>query len=69
MWAILGFILASIIGLTAVLRGGRSRNVRREEYPWLLDEISVLRIPSCPLRSPPLAVTNRDQKAPKNQKP
>ena len=44
MWATLGFILASIIGLTAVLRGGRSRSVRREEYPWLLDEISKLHV-------------------------
>ena len=44
MWVILGFVLASLIGLTAVLRIGRSGNVRRDDYPWLLDEISRLHV-------------------------
>lgn len=44
MWAIVGFVAASIIGLAAVLRTGRAANVRRDEYPWLLDEISKLHV-------------------------
>jgi len=44
MWVILGFVLAAIIGLAAVLRTGRGSNVRRHEYPWLLDEISKLHV-------------------------
>lgn len=44
MWAILGFVLASILGLTVVLRTARSARVRPDEYPWLLDEISKLHV-------------------------
>jgi len=40
MWAIPGFVLASIVSLTVVLRATRSARVRRDEYPWLLHEIS-----------------------------
>lgn len=44
MWAILGFAVAVIAGLAAVLRTARIGNVRRDEYPWLLDEISKLHV-------------------------
>ncbi|MGH7727718.1 MAG: hypothetical protein ACREM2_02840 [Vulcanimicrobiaceae bacterium] len=44
MWAIWGFILAAGIGLAVVHGAGRSGAVRRDEYPWLLDEISKLHV-------------------------
>ena len=44
MWSVLGFILASIIGLAVVLRAGRAGNPGRNEYPWPLDEVSKLHV-------------------------
>lgn len=44
MWTILGFIVASIAGLVLVLRSGRRRHVRRDDYPWPLQEISRLHV-------------------------
>lgn len=44
MWAIVGFVVASIAGLAVVLRKGRIGDVRRDEYPWLLDELSKLHV-------------------------
>lgn len=44
MWAILGFVVASIAGLTAILRAGGIPKVRRDEYPWLLEETSKLHV-------------------------
>lgn len=44
MWAVLGFIVASIAGLATVLGAGRSGSVRRGTYPWILDEVSKLHV-------------------------
>jgi hypothetical protein len=44
MWAILGFLLAMAIGLTMVLVAGRRDSARREDYPWMLDEVMKLHV-------------------------
>lgn len=40
----MGFIVASTIGLAAVLRAGRRGSIRRRDYPWMLDAVSQLHV-------------------------
>lgn len=40
MWAVLGFLVTTAIGLTAVLAAGRRGSALRDEYPWVLDAVS-----------------------------
>lgn len=40
MWTLVGFVVASAIGLTAVLSFGRRGSIRRRDYPWMLDGVS-----------------------------
>ncbi len=44
MWAILGFVITSIIGLAAVPYARRPRTVRHDDYPWLLDQTASLHV-------------------------
>ena len=44
MWAILAFLLAMSIGLAAVLTVGHRGSAHRDEYPWMLDEVSKLHV-------------------------
>ncbi len=44
MWAILGFAVAAAIGIAAVLTASRRGGERRDDYPWLLDEVSKLHV-------------------------
>jgi hypothetical protein len=44
VWAILGFLLAAAIGLAVVLVAGRRGSARRDDYPWLLDEVMKLHV-------------------------
>jgi hypothetical protein len=44
MWTILGFLLASVFGLTSVLIAGRRGSAQQNDYPWLLDEVSKLHV-------------------------
>jgi hypothetical protein len=44
MWAVLGFLLASTIGVAAALYVARLGAVRRREYPWLLEEVAKLHV-------------------------
>lgn len=44
MWVILGFLLAAAIGLALVLVAGRRGSARRDDYPWLLDEVMKLHV-------------------------
>jgi hypothetical protein len=42
--AVLGFLIAATVGLTVVLGAGRRAAVQRNDYPWLLDEVSKLHV-------------------------
>ena len=44
MWTLVGFIVASVIGLATVLSAGRRGSIRRREYPWMLDAVSQLHV-------------------------
>jgi len=44
MWAPIGFLVASAIGLATVLIAGRRGSMRRREYPWMLDGVSQLHV-------------------------
>jgi hypothetical protein len=44
MWVVLGFLLAAALGLIAVLVAGRRGSVPRNDYPWMLDEVSKLHV-------------------------
>ena len=44
MWTVLGFFVAAAIGLTTVLSVGRRGSALRDDYPWLLDEVSKLHV-------------------------
>jgi hypothetical protein len=44
MWAVLGFLLASAIGLVTALAMGRRGSPHREGYPWMLDEAAKLHV-------------------------
>jgi hypothetical protein len=44
MWAILGFIVSTAVGLAAVLLASRGGSARRHDFPWLLDEVSKLHV-------------------------
>lgn len=44
MWAVLSFLVASAIGLAAVLTIGRRGSIRRRDYPWMLDGVSQLHV-------------------------
>ena len=44
MWAILGFLAAAAIGLVTVLVASRRGSARRDDYPWLLDEVMKLHV-------------------------
>jgi hypothetical protein len=44
MWAVLGLLVAAAIGLTTVLSVGRRGSAVRDDYPWLLDEVSKLHV-------------------------
>lgn len=44
MWTILSFVVASAIGLAAVLSAGRRGSIRRRDYPWMLDAVSQLHV-------------------------
>jgi hypothetical protein len=41
---ILGFLIATAVGLTTVLVAGRRGTVERSDYPWALDEVSKLHV-------------------------
>jgi hypothetical protein len=44
MWTLVGFIVASVIGLAIVLSAGRRGSIRRQAYPWMLDAVSQLHV-------------------------
>ncbi len=44
MWVLLGFLVASAIGLATVLHAGRRGSIRRSDYPWMLDQVSQLHV-------------------------
>ena len=44
MWTLVGFIVASVIGLATVLSVGRRGSIRRGDYPWMLDAVSQLHV-------------------------
>src|SRR5581483_2668311 len=44
MWATVGFVLASAVGLVVVLSAERRGVAHREDYPWLLDEVAKLHV-------------------------
>jgi hypothetical protein len=44
MWAVLGFCGAAAIGLTAVISVGYRGSSLRDDFPWLLDEVSKLHV-------------------------
>jgi len=44
MWATIGFIVAAVIGLVTVLSMTRPDAIRRDDYPWVLDEVSKLHV-------------------------
>jgi len=44
VWAVWGFLLAALIGVTVVLAVGRRGTTTRDDYPWLLDEVSKLHV-------------------------
>jgi hypothetical protein len=44
MWTLVGFIVASAIGLAIVLSAGRRGSIRRRQYPWMLDTVSQLHV-------------------------
>jgi hypothetical protein len=44
VWAILGFLLAAAIGLALVLAASRRGSARRDDYPWLLEEVMKLHV-------------------------
>jgi len=44
MWAIWGFIVAAAVGLAIVLLAARRGTARRDDYPWLLDEVMKLHV-------------------------
>jgi hypothetical protein len=44
MWTLVGFIVASAIGVATVLNTGRRGSIRRRDYPWMLDVVSQLHV-------------------------
>jgi hypothetical protein len=44
MWEVLGFFLATAIGLATVLAAGRRGSTRHNDYPWLLEETAKLHV-------------------------
>lgn len=44
MWTLVGFIVASVIGLAIALSAGRRGSIRRRDYPWMLDAVSQLHV-------------------------
>lgn len=44
MWVVLGFLIASALGLTTVLVACRGGSARQERYPWRLDETAKLHV-------------------------
>lgn len=44
MWAALAFVLVAAIGLAIVLATSRGGTPHRDDYPWLLDEVSKLHV-------------------------
>ena len=44
MWPFAGLVCAAAVGLSIVLRAGSRGSIRRDRFPWLLDEVSKLHV-------------------------